>query len=139
MIDQIYSRYVTELLMEQEQTEEVLSGRFDALRTLRGMMAKYEEDRFLPELIETIFCKKADFIMEARTKTEIEKILKPSTPRYSCGEFHAESPYHVGEEELILWSITSLKGVLIPDGYKRYQELFEKYIQTDVNADDHAA
>lgn len=139
MIDLEYSRYITELLMDQEQTEELLSRRFDALRTLRGMMVKYEEERFLPELIETIFCKKAEFIMEARTKTEIEKILKPSTPRYSCGEFYAGSPYHVEEEELILWSITSLKGVLIPDGYKRYRELFEKYVQADVHAGDHAA
>lgn len=35
MIDQIYSRYITELLMDQEQTEEVLSRRFDAIQKLR--------------------------------------------------------------------------------------------------------
>lgn len=131
MIDQEYSRYVTELLMDQEQTEVMLSRRFDAIQKLREMMVLYEKEGFLPELVETAFCKKADFILKARTKAEIENILKPSIPRYSCGRFSVDSKYHVEEEELILWSKTSLKAPLIPDGYKRYRELFEKYVQTD--------
>ncbi|EOS38333.1 hypothetical protein C808_02534 [Lachnospiraceae bacterium M18-1] len=131
MIDQEYSRYVTELLMDQEQTEEVLSRRFDAIQKLRERMVLYEEEGFLLELVETVFRKKADFILKARTKAEIENILKPSVPRYSCGRFNVDNKYHVEEEELILWSKTSLKAPLIPDGYKRYRELFEKYVQTD--------
>lgn len=128
MIDLEYGHCIAELLMNQDQSEELLSRRFDAVRKMRGIAAQYEEDGFLPELIETVFCKKADFIMKAKTKAEIEAILKPSTPRYSCGVFGPGNQYHVEEEELILWSKTSLKGPLIPQGYKRYQELFEKYV-----------
>ena len=128
MIDLEYSRYITELLMDNELNEKLRSRRFDALRKMRGITAQYEEEKFLPELVETVFCKKADFIMRAKTKAELEEIIKPSSPRHSGGIFYPGNPYHVEEEELILWSKTSLKAPLISQGYKRYQELFEKYV-----------
>ena len=131
MIDLEYSRYITELLMDNELNEKLRSRRFDALRKMRGITAQYEEEKFLPELVETVFCKKADFIMEAKTKAELEEIVKPSIPRYSGGIFYPGNPYHVEEEELILWSKTSLKAPLISQGYKRYQELFEKYVKDE--------
>lgn len=131
MIDLEYSRYITELLMDDEVNEKLRSRRFDALRKMRGIAAQYEEDGFLPELVETVFCKKADFIMRAKTKAELEEIIKPSTPRYSGGIFYPGNLYHVEEEELILWSKTSLKAPLISQGYKRYQELFEKYVKDE--------
>ena len=131
MIDLEYSCYITELLMDHTLNEELRSRRFDAIRRVRGLVARYEEDGFLPELVETVFCKKADFIMEAKTKAELEEIVKPSIPRYSGGTFYPGNSYHVEEEELILWSKTSLKAPLIPQGYKRYQELFEKYVRDD--------
>ncbi len=69
---------------------------------MRGIVARYEEENFLPELDKTVFRKKADFLMEAKTKAEIKEILKPSTPRYSGGNFRPGNQYHVDEEELIL-------------------------------------
>ena len=129
MIDLEYSRYITELLMDNKLNEKLRSRRFDALRKMRGITVQYEEEGFLPGLVETVFCKKAVFIMKAKTKAEIEEIIKPSTPRYSGGTFYPGSPYHVEEEELILWSKASLKAPLISQGYKRYQELFEKYVK----------
>ena len=131
MIDLEYSRYITELLMDNELNEKLRSRRFDALRKMRGITAQYEGEKFLPELVETVFCKKADFIMRAKTKAELEEIIKPSSPRYSGGIFYPGNPYHVEEEELILWSKTSLKAPLISQGYKRYQELFEKYVKNE--------
>lgn len=129
MIDLEYSRYITELLMDDEVNEKLRSRRFDALRKMRGIAAQYEEDGFLPELVETVFCKKTAFIMKAKTKAELEEIVKPSIPRYSGGIFYPGNSYHVEEEELILWSKTSLKAPLILQGYKRYRELFEKYVK----------
>ena len=131
MIDLEYSCYITELLMDDTLTEELRSRRFDAIRKMRGIAARYEEENFLPELVKTVFCKKAAFLMEAKTKAEIEEILKPSTPTYSGGNFRPGNPYHVEEEELILWAKTSLKAPLIPEAQKRYQELFEKYAKEE--------
>lgn len=132
MIDLEYSRYITELLMDDTMTEGMRSRRFDAIRKMRGIAARYEEENFLPELVKTVFCKKADFLMEAKTKAEIEEIPKPSTPTYSGGNFRPGNPYHVEEEELILWAKTSLKAPLIPEAQKRYQELFERLVKDEV-------
>ena len=41
-------------------------------------------------------------------------------------KFVYTSPYAVEEEELLLWSLTSLQGPLRDEGYRRYRELFEK-------------
>lgn len=65
MIDLEYSRYITELLMDDEVNEKLRSRRFDVLRKMRGITTQYEEEGFLPELVEMVFCKKADFIMKA--------------------------------------------------------------------------
>ena len=65
-------------------------------------------------------------------KAELEEIVKPSRPRYSGGIFYPGNLYHVEEEELLLWSKTSLKAPLILQGYVRYQELFEKYVGSEV-------
>ena len=63
MIDLEYSRYMTELLMDDTFSENVRSRRFDAIRKMRGIAARYEEENFLPELVKTVFCKKADFLI----------------------------------------------------------------------------
>ena len=48
---------------------------------------------------------------------------------YSAGKMvPKESPYYVEGEELMLWSITTEKGLLIPAGYERYMELFNKLL-----------
>ena len=39
-----------------------------------------------------------------------------------------KSPYYAEEEELMLWSRTSLLGPLNDAGYRRYKELFQKML-----------
>lgn len=139
MIDFEYSIYISELLTDESLTEKVFCLRFDALKLLRKTVALYEKERFLPELVGEVFCKKAGFIMKATTKTEMEEILKPCTPRYFGGDFLAAGDYYVEEEELILWSRTSLHGPLISEGQKRYEELFQRYVSCKVNDNDFVA
>ena len=70
--------------------------------------------------------KKVEMIMQAETKGEITEILKLSKPHFDGKKFVYTSPYAVEEEELLLWSLTSLQGPLRDEGYRRYRELFEK-------------
>lgn len=127
MIDFEYARYIAELLADENITESMFYLRFETIRKLRGMISGYEKDGFIKELVEAVFCKKAEFIMKAETKLAIEAIIKPCIPQYYGGEFLSERKYHVEEEELFLWSYASLKGLLIPAGQKRFEMLFEKY------------
>lgn len=48
---------------------------------------------------------------------------------YFGGKFTVSNiPYYSEEEELLLWSETSLRGPLITAGYERYMELFKKIL-----------
>ena len=61
------------------------------------------------------------------TKQDMQDFLKVSTPHYFGGKFTVSNiPYYSEEEELLLWSETSLRGPLITAGYERYMELFKK-------------
>lgn len=51
--------------------------------------------------------------MQAETKGEITEILKLSKPHFDGKKFVYTSPYAVEEEELLLWSLTSLQGYLL--------------------------
>ena len=63
--------------------------------------------------------KKVEMIMQAETKGEITEILKLSKPHFDGNKFVYTSPYAVEEEELLLWSLTSLQGPLRDEGYQR--------------------
>ena len=45
-----------------------------------------------------------------------------------CIRDSSNIPYYSEEEELLLWSETSLRGPLITAGYERYMELFKKIL-----------
>ena len=78
------------------------------------------------EIILGCICIALGMIMQAETKGEITEILKLSKPHFDGKKFVYTSPYAVEEEELLLWSLTSLQGPLRDEGYRRYRELFEK-------------
>ena len=66
------------------------------------------------------------------TKQDMQDFLKVSTPHYFGGKFTVSNiPYYSEEEELLLWSETSLRGPLITAGYERYICL----LYTSCNAD----
>ncbi|WP_320959627.1 hypothetical protein [Hungatella effluvii] len=69
--------------------------------------------------------KKSRMIITASTKAELQEIVKPSVPHWNFGDFRT-GPYHVLEEEAILWSEASLEAPLNDDGVRRYQEVFSK-------------
>lgn len=133
MIDFEYAKYIAELLADETLTEELFGLRMQAMQRLRAITAQFERDGFLKELVESVFCKKAAFIMAATSKAQLEEIVKPSTPHYSCRTFYPRGPYHVEEEELLIWSRTSTLGPMIPSAQKRFEELFEKYCNVTVN------
>ena len=131
MLDYKYARYLADIAMNDTVKENVMKLRLDAMVRLYARVEKYEEDRFLPELADAIFCKKAEYIMQETTKKGMEEILKLSKPHYNGNEFVPENRDHVEEEELILWSYTSLNAPLTAEGQKRYMELFHKYCEKE--------
>lgn len=134
MIDFEYAKYIAGLLTDEDITEDLTSMRIQAIIKLRGIISKYEQDGFIPRIVEAVFCKKAEFILQAKTKSAVEEIIKPCVPSYICGTFQPREQYHVEEEELLLWSYASLQGPLISEAQKRYIDLFEKYFNEETDA-----
>lgn len=86
-------------------------------------MLNYGEDYFLFSLLLGIMFKKSRMIEGAATKQELCEIVKPSVPSGNYGTFRT-GPYHVLEEEVILWSRASLEAPLNDVGAGRYREVF---------------
>lgn len=128
MIDFEYMNYIVEMMFGEDMTEELFCRRYAALNKLRGLIAVYEKEGFRKDLLETIFCKKADFIMKAKSTEDMEEILKPSCPEYRNGKFHILSRFHVEEEEMLIWSYVSSHNFIMSEGAKRYAALYDKYM-----------
>jgi len=52
--------------------------------------------------------------------------LTPPKPHYNGNEIVAIGKYHIPEEELIIWSHTSLKAPLNRHGFERMMELMKQ-------------
>ena len=131
MSDNVNSNYkitmiltFVEILFDENVSDKVKNLRIDALKRLNGYLEYYEERGYLSILIDKIAEKKTKMIMQIKSKSEMEKMLKPSCPLFDGSKFITDK-YSVIEEELISWSEASLRAPLNENGYKRYTELFE--------------
>lgn len=119
----IVASYIADVVTDPEITDKVLKLRLDALTKLMGQLRLYKERGFLEELLCAIAEKKGKFILEATSKTEMERIITPRAPHFDGNRFIPDK-YSIPEEELIAWSETSLKGPLVAEAFDRYRELF---------------
>lgn len=71
--------------------------------------------------------KKTDFILAAGSRSEIEEIMKLSCPDKDYSGIVARSPYHIGEEELLVWFTVASGVKLIPEANERVEHLFCKF------------
>lgn len=126
MLDYKFVTAITCTILDESLSEKVRKLRVEGYRSLLSIILSYRQEGFLPNLIETVWDKKAAFISEATTKTEITEILKPSVPKYNGNEFYGKTKYHVDEEELLIWAAISPHNRLVHYAVERYQALFKK-------------
>ena len=111
--------------------EKVKAYRIEALNSIHQQICFYQKEGFTDLLIEAIAQKKCDIATNITTKEELEKIKKIQPPHYNGNRFFA-NPYSCPEEELICWSLTSLKAPLSQAGFRRYKELFCQIFPKDI-------
>lgn len=126
MLEVEYAMALAKIICD-EMPDKVRVLRFNGIRELMGIAEGYASQGMVQKPIEEMWHHKLPFILNATSKAVIKEILKPSTPNYNGAEFMAKSPYHSEGEELMLWSLTSLRGPLISSGFDRYMELFAKF------------
>ena len=82
----------------------------------------YDADRLLKPIAE----KKIAFIKAAKSKKALEEILKQPKVHYDGNHIVPLGEHYVPEEELIIWSLTSLRAPLISAGTDRIMELMKQ-------------
>lgn len=116
--------FIAEILT-MDMPDKVRELRFNAIRQLQSRLAFYRERGYMEQLLCAITRKKAEMIMKATSKTEMEQVMKIKAPHFDGNKFTADE-YSVPEEEMISWAETSLKAPLNEYGFRRYMELFQQ-------------
>ena len=116
---------VAEVYCDETILARVKKLRIEALMRLLYMLRYYRGLGYMDFLIEAIAEKKCQMIKEANTKDDIRKFLEPRCPKHDGNRF-VEDPCIVPEEELICWSMASLRAPLNSTGSARFKELFDR-------------
>ena len=120
MLEFVYAKALSEIVLKENDTLEE-----ERIKTLQKIFQRawyYQERGMLEEIISGFVQKKTAMLQKAKTKGELQEISKPPKPVYNGNGF-TPGKYDTEEEELLVWSITSLQGPLNIHGYKRYEEL----------------
>ena len=113
--------------------------RLSYIAKLIKVVSGYRRYGFDARVVTPVFRKKLEFLRDATSKTQMEAILKPSCPHYDGVKF-IPGPYHVDEEELIGWSMASLRAPLAHYAYERYAQVFKSvFPDADVFAESREA
>lgn len=108
-----------------EYAPAVEEAKYEAIVKVLSTTSFYRQHGIRNELVHTIFRQKIKMIRKASTVKGIKAIEKGPIPQFDGNRF-VTGQYHIPEEELVLWSLTSLKGPLIAQGFDRYLELFKQ-------------
>ena len=107
----------------------LIAEKMSALIQLSGQIKGYQKEFNNNPLALDICAKKIEFILQAKSKSDLKEILSPPKIRYYGGEIIPVGKFHVEKEELFIWSLTSLwsGGPLIEAGFKRFTTLMKKF------------
>ena len=105
-------RHGKRLVLEDERkTEELKKAIVQALLEVKRKASCEAENGILFYLVLGMAQKKSRMICEAESISQLKQMMKPCQPYWSNGKFKP-GPYHVPEEELLIWSELSLEAVL---------------------------
>jgi len=119
------SRTMAEYAEAAQHTAAVRKAKLEAYIDTARRITAYQEEGIRDDLVDVVFDKRLKLISDANTASELKKIMAQPKPYFNGNRFISD-PLSVPEEEMILWSITSLKAPLMPAAFERYMELFKQ-------------
>ena len=123
MLEYEYAKVLTELIVSER--DPLLEEKWAALRKIMGRADAYKKEGFLEEIICKFVQKKAEMILRATKKSELNEIIQMPKPHFDGNKLIPDK-YSIPEEELICWCETSLRGPLNEYGFLRYMEVFRQ-------------
>lgn len=109
----------------EEQPGPVQDAKIKAIEDTFRRVSMYRRNGIMGKLVHTIFVKRMQLIEKVGTVSELKEIQNEPKPRYTGAGFTTGDAC-VPEEELIVWSMASLRAPLNEAGMKRYMELFRQ-------------
>lgn len=95
----------------------------------------YRAEGIREDLVAIVLEKRKALIMDAGTVQDVNAICSEPKPHYYGGEFRT-GRFSVPEEEMIMWSLASLRAPLNHEATERYMYLFKEafgYLPWEVN------
>lgn len=120
------TRAEVDLAFDRTISDHVREMRWSAIHGIFSYLMPYIMENRPQELIDAVCEKKLGFIMKAETLGEIREIMRPALPEKTHGGIVCRSPYHIPEEELMVWAHVSPCCKLIPEASERCLKLFEQ-------------
>ena len=134
-VDEIIKEAILRNQRNTEIPEKVRLMRDEAFKRVYRHIKMLSGEVFaMPVFFENIADQKCRFIETASTKQAINKIIGFCKPIYDGNEIIANSPYHVPAEELLIWSVTSLKAPLAPEAAQRMLKLMAALMPNELYA-----
>lgn len=109
----------------EECATAVRKAKLEAYIDAAKRITSYQDHGIRDDLVDIVFEKRLKLIGSANTAGELKKIMDQPKPHFDGNKFLSD-PFSVPEEEMVLWSITSLKAPLMPAAFSRYSELFKQ-------------
>ena len=103
----------------------------EAIESSLKLVRFFRNQGIRSDVVHVVYEKRMAQIRAARTVAELNEIAKPAKPHY-IGNGFATGPYDVPEEEMIFWSLASLKAPLNHDASERYMDLFRQAFGFDI-------
>mgnify|MGYP001161758753 FL=1 len=113
----------TQAVLRQKDAERLWELRLSALLTLQEQLMTYRENGIREDILCRLAEKKANRILNIRTKEEAERLAHPPEPHFD-GNRYVAAEDSIPEEELLFWCELSKKVPVNASGAKRYSELF---------------
>lgn len=112
------------------ENEKIGPKKMEAIFALNARLQFYIRKKNPSELINSICKKRYELILQAQTVKELQEIMdmKTNYPSYNFSSWKT-GPYHLGEEELILWSEFDPGCKMVPYAAERCIGLAKKYLK----------
>ena len=105
----------------------------EAIESSLKLVRFFRNQGIRSDVVHVVYEKRMAQVQAASTVAELNEIAKPAKPHYTGNGF-ITGPYDVPEEEMIFWSLASLKAPLNHDASERYMELFQQTFGFDIRA-----
>ena len=120
------------VLAEKENcSKAVQNAAGKAIESSLSLVRFFRSQGIRSDLVHVVYEKRMAMIKAATTVAALHEIAKPAKPYYTGNGF-TTGPFDVPEEEMIFWSLASLKAPLNQAAYERYMDLFRQTFGVDI-------